>query len=117
VDQGAVFRVHVLTTALAWVIFPFQLWASFRKDNYARHKKLGWVAVSLLAVGMSTSFAIARPIREVEEGGGMTSEVGFYGMAIATSFCVAMGVRKITQPEKDVEQHRVWMVRIASMYP
>ena len=48
-------------------------------------------------------------MRECEEGGGFTSEVGFYGMAIATSFCALMGVYKVQQ--KQVDEHRRWMVR------
>ncbi|CAE8614010.1 unnamed protein product [Polarella glacialis] len=110
-DHATVFRVHVLTTGLAWAIMPFQIWASFRKESYSRHRQLGWAAASLLSVGMFTSFFIARPMRECAEGGGMTSEVGFYGMAVATSLCAFMGIKRITEEPKDVDQHRVWMVR------
>merc|ERR1711920_73168 len=60
---------------------------------------------------MGTSFFIARPMRECEQGGGMTSEVGFYGMAISTSFCAAMGMKNILQKDRNVELHKQWMVR------
>ena len=88
---------------------PLQIWGDFRKHSLSRHRLLGWLIVGLLSIGMTTSFYIARPMREVEEGGGMTSEVGFYGMALATSYCVLMGLLKIRQ--KKVDEHRQWMIR------
>jgi len=109
INQEKIFRIHVICTGLAWGLMPFQLWASFRKSDYNRHKQLGWFILSVLAIGMITSFWIARPIRDIEEAGGMTTEFGFYGMAIATSFCAIMGVIKIKQGK--IEEHRNWMVR------
>lgn len=65
---------------------------------------------ALLPFDGATNFYLeCRPMRECEEGGGFTSEVGFYGMAIATSFCALMGVYKVQQ--KQVDEHRRWMVR------
>jgi len=108
-QQETIFKVHIVTTGAAWVLMPFQIWKSFRRADIGRHRTVGWTTLSLLAVGMVTSFFIARPMRECEEGGGFTSEVGFYGMAIATSFCAMMGVYKVQQ--KQIDEHRRWMVR------
>jgi len=81
-SQETIFKTHVLATGISWTLMPFQIWASFRKSNFQRHRTLGRVSLLLLAIGMMASVFIARPVREVEEGGGMTSEFGFYGTEI-----------------------------------
>lgn len=109
VGQAAIFRIHVITTGLAWALMPLQIWKSFRKRDMQRHRNLGYLVLSCLAVGMVSSPFLARPIRELELGGGMTSEIGFYGMAVATSYCAAMGLW--TVKEGRIEEHKQWMVR------
>ena len=60
VQQETIFKIHVVTTAAAWALMPFQIWKSFRRADIGRHRTVGWTTLSLLAAGMATSFFIAR---------------------------------------------------------
>lgn len=109
-DNAGYVGVHLVCMATAWLLMHLQIWAQFRKANYRRHRLLGWMAVCLVLIGDLTSIPMAHYIRKEEEAGGMTTEFGFYGMAVSSLFCCCMGVYMI-KVKKDVDRHKVWMTR------
>lgn len=109
VAQANIFRAHVAATALAWTLMPFQIWKTFRNNDIERHRTMGYFVLACLTIGMVASLFLARPVREVEALGGLTSEIGFYGMAVSTSYCASMGLYMVKQG--CIQEHKQWMVR------
>jgi uncharacterized membrane protein len=95
---------HIIPSALALLIGPFQLWTNFRQARPRLHRALGIVYVGAQLVGLPSGMYLSR-----FEYGGLTATYGFFGMGLTTLVCTALGVRSILVGDRAA--HRTWMIR------
>lgn len=95
---------HILPSALALAIGPFQLWTNFRQARPRLHRALGVTYVCAQLVGIPAGMYLSR-----FEYAGLTATYGFHGMGLTTLVCTALAVRSILVG--DEASHRAWMIR------
>jgi uncharacterized membrane protein len=100
---GALYA-HVATSAVALLIGPLNLSASFRNRNVRRHRILGRIYALAVCLGGVTGLYLA-----FQAIGGLVSTIGFVGLALAWLATVYFAVKRIR--EQRARLHRHWMIR------
>lgn len=100
--------IHAVASLIALAIGPFLISRPTRDKNQKRHKQLGQAYyINILFGGLSGLFLA------FEATGGIISTVGFSFLSVFWLGTAGMALFKIKQ--RQVEQHRKWMIRNYSL--
>ena len=100
--------IHVFTSLIALAIGPFLLSRKIRNKNRERHKQIGKVYYCCVLFGGLTGLYLA-----FEATGGIISTLGFGFLSIFWIITAVVALYKIKQ--RQVKQHRKWMIRNYSL--
>lgn len=95
---------HVAGSVVALLLGPWQFWGTLRKRYPAVHRFLGRVYLLGVLFGGLSGFGMA-----LIAFGGLPSQIGFGGLAVAWLASGVPAYRTIRQGK--VREHREWMIR------
>jgi len=98
------FYIHITFGGIALLIGWTQFSQKLRDRYLNTHRNLGKIYVGSVILSSIAGFYIA-----MFASGGITSELGFGGLAIAWFFTVMMAYTRILK--RDIKQHENWMIR------
>jgi hypothetical protein len=102
---------HIFFNTLAFVLMMVQLFRPGFGGNAPLHRKLGYLSLGSLTIGVVCASLLAAEHGAVAHYGGVLSMLGFWFMALCVYSCAVMGVVNIRR--RDFENHRKWMFRYA----
>lgn len=95
---------HVAGAVVALLLGPWQFWGRLRKRYPAVHRWMGRVYLLGILAGGIAGFGMA-----LIAFGGLPSQIGFGGLAVAWLASGFLAYRTIRQGK--VQEHREWMIR------
>jgi uncharacterized membrane protein len=103
------FYFHIVSGMLVLLIGPFQFVEKLRVKNLNLHRLLGKIYVyGILLIAAPTGLIMA-----FYAEGGLPSAIAFGAMSVVWFITTLMAVVRIKQ--KDIEGHRIWMMRSYAM--
>ncbi len=102
---------HIAFNSLAFLLMHYQLARPGTGSRSARHRLVGRLWGTSLALGTAGAIWLASEHHAVSEYGGWAAQIGFYSMSGFVASTAVVAVRAIRQG--DQAQHRRWMIRHA----
>ncbi|KAL3139554.1 hypothetical protein ABBQ38_003875 [Trebouxia sp. C0009 RCD-2024] len=111
VDQHPlILTTHLVFITVAGLLWPLQVWGTFRQENYGRHKVIGKVVMACMLGTYATASVITAGHLGSEDWAEKATGLGF---ALAISFSLynlIMGV--VAAKKKDIPAHRRHVARM-----
>jgi len=111
VELSGTLQVHAFSSAVIIVCCTLNTWEWFRKADYERHKKIGNLAMLLVACAELTSVPLSLKLCRQFGTSGVLGGLGFIVLAAITLCSALMGWYHIRKDNKDIVQHKLWMRR------